>query len=186
MAARTQEEPPPVICPFYVVVDNQEQLPYRFTGIEQGNPSRLLVVRTITDRHLPTGDYSIQGFEDKICIERKSFSDWVGSIGGEHEREKRKAERMSSFEYAAYVIEADWETMVRKWPASSQNGPQVALGTIAGWSVNFGVHFFLLPSRRDSELWTFKLLAMFYRRKIRQEQEREEQEKQEIITDAAE
>lgn len=52
---------------------------------------------------LKTGDYSIQGYEDIICFERKSVQDLVGTLIGGHERFLREMERMRSFK-AKYIL----------------------------------------------------------------------------------
>lgn len=52
---------------------------------------------------LKTGDYSIQGYEDTICFERKSVQDLVGTLIGGHERFLREMERMRSFK-AKYIL----------------------------------------------------------------------------------
>ena len=54
---------------------------------------------------LKTGDYSVQGFEDKLCFERKSVADLVGTLIGGHERFLREMERMKDFEVAYILVE---------------------------------------------------------------------------------
>lgn len=176
VATRKQidDEPEPVVCPFSVLIDTREQTPYHFLGLECPATRRPYLVRTITDQYLETGDYSIAGLSDRITIERKSLSDWHGSIGGDREREERKASRMAEFEFAAYVIESDWQGMKDNWPKSAQISPLVSSGTIISWSMRYGIHFFLMPSRRDAEKITFRLLLKFWG--MKQEEKRIEQE----------
>ena len=52
---------------------------------------------------LKTGDYSIQCYEDRICFERKSVQDLVGTLIGGHDRFLREMERMRDFE-ARYIL----------------------------------------------------------------------------------
>jgi ERCC4-type nuclease len=52
---------------------------------------------------LKTGDYSIQGYDDTICFERKSVQDLVSTLIGGHERFLREMERMRSFK-AKYIL----------------------------------------------------------------------------------
>ena len=54
---------------------------------------------------LKTGDYSVQGFENKLCFERKSVADLVGTLIGGHERFLREMERMKDFEVAYILVE---------------------------------------------------------------------------------
>lgn len=54
---------------------------------------------------LKTGDYSIQGHEDRICFERKSVQDLVGTLIGGHDRFLREMERMRDFETKYILVE---------------------------------------------------------------------------------
>lgn len=54
---------------------------------------------------LKTGDYSIQGYENAICFERKSVQDLVGTLIGGHERFLREMERMKGFEEKYILVE---------------------------------------------------------------------------------
>jgi ERCC4-type nuclease len=67
---------PMAVCPFTVVVDSREQLPYEFLGMV-GPAGEALVVPTKV-KGLASGDYSIEGMGDRIAIERKSLDDLFG------------------------------------------------------------------------------------------------------------
>jgi len=54
---------------------------------------------------LKTGDYSIQGYENQICWERKSVQDLVGTLIGGHERFLREMERMKEFQVRYILVE---------------------------------------------------------------------------------
>lgn len=54
---------------------------------------------------LKTGDYSIQGYEDCICFERKSVADLVGTLIGGHERFLREMDRMKDFKIKYILVE---------------------------------------------------------------------------------
>tara|TARA_Y100000034_G_C6552069_1_gene238549 strand:- start:79 stop:522 length:444 start_codon:yes stop_codon:yes gene_type:complete len=77
---------------FTIIYDNKEKRPWNFTNHE------------MSKAHLKTGDYTIEGLENLLCIERKRsvsevaknitesrFKDWVG--------------RMSSFKYSYLILE---------------------------------------------------------------------------------
>lgn len=82
---------------FKFVVDTREQKPYKFREDD---------VR----KKLDTGDYSIEGLEDCICIERKSFDDFVNSVipGRGWKRFQKELQRMQEFELSCIIIEGDW------------------------------------------------------------------------------
>ena len=55
-----------------MVIDTREKRPYSFP-------------RSVV-RGLPAGDYSIDGFEDRVAVERKTHADMYGSLGARRER----------------------------------------------------------------------------------------------------
>ena len=79
-----------------IIEDSREQQPLDFTG-HRGVES----VRS----GLKTGDYSVQGYEDKICFERKSIPDLVGTLIGGHERFLREMDRMKDYEEKYILVE---------------------------------------------------------------------------------
>jgi ERCC4-type nuclease len=79
-----------------LIEDSREQTPLSFTKF-----SGVSIIR----QGLKTGDYSIQGYEDAICFERKSVQDLVGTLIGGHERFLREMERMKDFEIKYILVE---------------------------------------------------------------------------------
>jgi ERCC4-type nuclease len=164
---RAQSEDEPLeVCPFTVIVDTREQAPYRFTN-QKTDDEKPLIVQT-TRRTLRSGDYSIDWLDSRVAIERKSHSDYLGSIGGGRERFENEIERLSQFDFAAVVVEADWREILAGMPGESQISPRVAARTAFSWSIRYGVHFYFMPGREVAESATFRLLEMFWR----QEQKR--------------
>ncbi|MCY2967678.1 MAG: hypothetical protein NT069_29295 [Planctomycetota bacterium] len=121
--ARRQSRPAdpnePVISPVPVVIDNNEQLPYLFAGFRTDEPasskkpSRPLVISTIS-RSLHTGDYSLDGFENSISIERKSLADAYGTFGRGRERFEKELYRLNCMESGNVVIESEWSTIMSR------------------------------------------------------------------------
>ena len=87
-----------------IIEDTREQTPLDFTG-HRGVES----VRS----GLKTGDYSVQGYEDKICFERKSVADLVGTLIGGHERFLREMDRMKDYEDKYILVEHTAGTVYR-------------------------------------------------------------------------
>ena len=57
-------------------------------------------------RKLDTGDYSIEGLEDKLCIERKaSVVEFANNVGHDQVRFLKEIERMKDFPYKFLVFE---------------------------------------------------------------------------------
>lgn len=79
-----------------IIEDTREQTPLDFTGYRGVESVR---------SGLKTGDYSVQGYEDKICFERKSIPDLVGTLIGGHERFLREMDRMKDYEEKYILVE---------------------------------------------------------------------------------
>ena len=132
---------------FVVAIDTREQRPWTFP-----------VSRRVT---LATGDYSIIGLEHRIAIERKSKTDAYSSIGRGRERFEREWVRLGELDYAAVVIEASLIDFLQP-PPRCRLHPRAAVGTLATWSVRFGVHVVFADDRRHAAAWTLKVLSKFW------------------------
>ena len=151
---------PLAVCPFTVIVDSREQLPYSFDGMR-------VVVPTVVEG-LPSGDYSIQNMEELVAVERKSLDDLFGSTTWGRKRFKAEIGRLDDMPgFAAVVIEADWREIAD--PAThrpgwiNQTNPDSVAGTIAAWSTRYPrVHWWACGDRRGAELRTFGILQAFW------------------------
>lgn len=160
-----------MILPFTIIVDTREQFPYHFTGFraDARHGYKPLVIPT-RRAALKTGDYSIEGFEDRVAVERKSLSDLYGSLGGGRDRFHREFERLNQLECAALVIEAGWPEIIHHPPLRnpSKNGrlllPKHVYRTAISWQQRFPrVHWWPCDTRNFAERTTFRALEMFWR-----------------------
>lgn len=136
-----------------LVVDTREQAPYgfeRFPGVE--------IVRV----GLPTGDYSLAGYESRAAIERKSLDDLIGCLTVGRDRFERELARARSLECFAVVVEASMEDVSRH-RYTSRMDPHAALQSILAFQVRYGVPFMWAGSRRGGEYVTFWTLQKFAR-----------------------
>lgn len=84
---------------FTVIQDTREKKPWQFqlTGS----------IEDVVVRKLDTGDYSIEGMEDKFMLERKaSVNELFVNLGIHWDRFTREMERAKSYKYKYLVIEA--------------------------------------------------------------------------------
>lgn len=153
----------PLDAPFTILIDQREKHPYFFHGIRAGadKSHRPLVIKT-QFAHLKTGDYSILGMEHLITIERKSLGDLYSTLGSNRDRFMAEHERMSKFEYAAVVVEASMEDIIRRPPKESKLLPKSVYGTIMAWSMRYGIHWMPMQDRRLAEKTTWFLLNKFF------------------------
>jgi ERCC4-type nuclease len=104
-----------------ILIDTREQALFtfsRFNGLE------------IEQAALPTGDYSLPGFEDRSAIERKSIEDLIGCLkGGNRKRFERELTRARNYELFAVVVEASMDDL-SKGRYRSEMKPHAALQSI--------------------------------------------------------
>lgn len=110
-----------------VLVDTREQTPFQFT-------EGVLVERAT----LPTGDYSIKGFTDRVAIERKALADLVACCGPERERFLAEMDRMRAYELRLLVVEASLDDVLTHAYRSEMN-PQSVVGTTIALLADYGV-----------------------------------------------
>ena len=133
---------------FVIAIDTREQRPYDFPGAE---------VKT-----LPTGDYSIVGLENLVAIERKTKRDAFNSWGQGRARFRREWERLTTFDYAAIVVEDSVSGFLRRPPHSKMN-PRSAMCSLLAWSVKYRVPVFFADDRAHGQALTRKLLEMYFK-----------------------
>jgi DNA excision repair protein ERCC-4 len=166
----------PLPLPFTVLADDRERAAgWRFAGLraDSRNSYRPLVVPVQYTRLL-TGDYTVEGLEELITIERKSLSDLFGSLSRNknddaRERFKREHERMAVMSFAVVIIEADWPTIMDHPPADSRLHPASVFGTAAAWQQTYGVHWEAMGSRDLAERRALYHLRRFWERHNRQQ-----------------
>lgn len=156
------------ICPFTVAIDTREQAPYHFTDLttDSRHKYRPLIVPT-TPATLPTGDYSIEGYEGRVTVERKSLDDAFGTFGADRDRWERELHRLAEIECASVVIEADWKTVMNSIRPTSEAGRSFTsksfYRSLIAWQVRFPtVHWWLCPGRQFAEITTFRLLERWW------------------------
>jgi len=153
----------PITVPFTVLVDGREKLPYRFEGLQADAKQwyRPLVVPTEW-AHLTTGDYSIKGLVDRVAIERKSLADLYTTLGRRRTQFEREHERLAELDFAAVVVESNWDEAIENPPEWSKLKPKCIHRTFCSWTEKHDVHWHFMSNRRLAEITTFRLLEKFF------------------------
>jgi len=162
------------VVPFTVVVDANEGAPYQFIGLKgksKGGVRSPLVIRTVkkpmwnmgrSEWGVGLADYSIDGLEEEIQVERKSISDLFGTLSGRRENFENEISRMNQQCKAAYVmIEGGYGHIA----SFREHGPEPSsvIGTIIAWSQRYPkVHWVPAGSRDMAERLTFRILERFW------------------------
>lgn len=137
-----------------VLIDTREQNPLDLS------PLRTSVVT------LRTGDYSIQGLEHVVVIERKSLSDLLGCVGRDRERFDREVQRLLAYPVRVLLIESTWgEIELGGW-RSSLTSEQV-MAALLGWCAS-GLQVELIGSHERAGRFASRLLYTIARRRYRE------------------
>lgn len=84
---------------FTIIIDTREQHPWEFPEF------------AVANKKLDTGDYSIEGMENILCIERKNGIAEIANNITEN-RFKDVIERMSHYKHAFILIECDYDQLM--------------------------------------------------------------------------
>lgn len=161
-------EAEPYVCPYSIVIDSREQAPFFFEGLRMVKSRGGGIVQpSLMISGLPAGDYSIDGLESEIAIERKSLSDLYGTLGKGRDRFKRELEKLSAMKFAAVVVEAEWFDILNTPPVQSTVPPQSIEGTILAFMADYPVQWVLAQHRRHAEWITFQFLDRFWRKQMK-------------------
>lgn len=134
----TGKIPKPVI-----LVDTREQRPFSFARF----PNWIAGERTAT---LPVGDYSIEGMEDILALERKSLEDLVGTLMHSRERFFTMCEKMTEYRYRAIVIEGTYEDVKSPYPSNFCTAhPNGVAGSIDAVEAKFGIPVIYTSRHKD-------------------------------------
>lgn len=159
---RTATTPGEVLCPFKIVVDSHEQLPYTFHGLRttKDEGDKLIQIETIT-HGLHVGDYAIDGMPGGIIIERKSKEDMFKSIVDRDNCKRRLGLMSDDFVTAHWIVECELTEVYRDPP--SQYNPTALMRSVWAWNQRYPkVHWHWVPGRRFGEQLTFRLLERYY------------------------
>lgn len=119
-----------------IIRDDREKTPWVFPGVD------------VKEARLQTGDYTVEGFEDRFAVERKSLNDLATSVGSDRNRfesEIRRAQEMDNF---AVVIEGTPDD-VRHHRYYSKIHPNAVLGTVKKWPWKYGTLKFVWAGDDD-------------------------------------
>lgn len=155
------------VSPFEVAIDTREQLAYDFAGMESdardGNLPLVVPTQTLT---LAEGDYGIVGHLGRVAVERKSHSDLLGTLADGRERFERELERLSSYRYAAVVVEAEWSTILAGHHRSQLN-PKTVFRSVLAYQQRFpSVHWNFVPGRFSGMVTTYRILERWWKENV--------------------
>jgi ERCC4-type nuclease len=117
-----------------ILIDTREQLEYSFS---------IPAIR----RKLDAGDYSIEGLEQEIAVERKSLDDFVSSVIHSRVRFQKELQKLAGYRAACVVVEAGVIDVLQKRYRGEAH-PNAVLGCALSIILDFGVPVFFCSNRQ--------------------------------------
>jgi ERCC4-type nuclease len=123
--------------PATIIIDTREQEPYSFD-------SRLVAA---VRRALPAGDYSVEGLEERVAVERKSLDDFVSTVIHARQRFRDELRKLAEYRAACVVVEAGVaDVLLQRY--RGQAHPNAVVGNALSIILDFGVPVFFCGSRQ--------------------------------------
>ena len=138
---------------FKIIIDTREQEPYIFDD-------SIIQVK----QALAAGDYSLEGFENKVAVERKSLQDFIGTIIKGRKRFYKELNKLKTYDAACVVVEANYRDIICGSYRSEAN-PNSIIGTIATIIIDFGVPIYFCSDRQAAGRFTKEFLVKYYKSK---------------------
>lgn len=136
MQHHSSESSLPKADDFTVVIDTREQTPWEFSH------------HTVANKKLDTGDYSMEGYENILCIERKNgVAELAGNIS--EKRFQDVINRMTNYKHSYILVEGDYKELMN-YPIGSdvpmrlwkkiKITPQYILKFISELQIYYNIH----------------------------------------------
>ena len=137
-----------------IVIDSQEHMGYKF---ERFNNWFSGTIR----KRLPVGDYTLQGMEEEMAIERKTLPDLVNSIIQDREDFIEKCERLSRFRKKCVVIEGSLSSIKTPYE-DSQAHPNAVLGSLVAGQERWDIPVYFLDDFLLAEEFVASMLSKYH------------------------
>lgn len=187
----------PKQLPYSIIVDSAEQRPFTFKGLKGDSYYQfkdLIVPTTRRSLGAGKGDYSIDGFEGQIHIERKSREDacstFLGFQNDKRDRNDRfedELEFLSSIPVGVVIVECQLDELILNVPSygweklqdesgkehlkekelrqiKKERNQKILYRQILSWQSDFKARWLFMWNRQAAESATFRLLDRFYRK----------------------
>jgi ERCC4-type nuclease len=149
--------------PFVIVYDSAEKKPWDFDIVIQrdGQPTR--IVQPLVKRTLPTGDYTIAGYETSIVVERKNPNDCLQSLTSSRKRFEKEMVRLQQFTWSAVVVECEWTELLRICKEKTLTSPASIDGTILAFMQRYPrTHWIFRRNRYVAQKTAWKALVRYW------------------------
>jgi ERCC4-type nuclease len=116
-----------------ILVDTREKLPFDFTR----HPN--WIERALWQK-LDAGDYSVQGMEHLLALERKSLTDLITTLMQHRTRFFQACERLAQYRWRALLVEATYEEIKSPYlDLYTMAHPNAVSGTLDALEARFNI-----------------------------------------------
>ena len=125
----TRKIPKPV-----VLIDTREQTPFSFSNF----PNWIKSERKLK---LDAGDYSVEGMEKLLALERKTLSDLITTVMQHRKRFFKACEKLAQYRWRALIVEACYEDIKSPYDddLNTLAHPNAVSGTLDALEAKFGI-----------------------------------------------
>lgn len=157
---------------FTVIQDTREKTPWSFLpNFDTLTASVFEEVENVIVKKLDTGDYSIQGLENKLAIERKrSTAEIAGNLC--EARFKDVVERLSQFEYKFLICEFNYQDVLNfprgsTMPAYAQAKTRISANWMDSYLLSLqtknGIHIIYAGDADNGNRLAYNIMKKVYK-----------------------
>lgn len=132
-----------------IIVDTREQSPWSFRGLP--------INKTV--KGLKAGDYSVEGYEAEILIERKSIDDLVGTLIHGRERFEKECLKLRRASFAVVLVEASLSSIFQK-KYHSRVDPNAVVGSCIAFQSRFDLPFIFCDNRTCAQQYAYRFFKL--------------------------
>ena len=136
-----------------ILIDTREQTPLFGPRLPKGMN---LCTTTLRD-----GDYSLRGFEQQFCIERKGINDLISYCTTERDKTQAKMKRFRQMEWVGLIIEARESEVYRPYFYSSVS-PELIRQCLVSFNIRFGVNVYI-GDRESIQRWAVDHMIKYFK-----------------------
>ena len=129
-----------------VLVDTREKEPF---ALHANHPNWIGGEKRVT---LKTGDYTVEGMEPLLALERKSLADIIACTVANRRRFLANCGRLAKFRWKAILVEASYEDLKSDYEElglESVVHPNAVCGTLEAIEAKFGIPIIYTSVNRD-------------------------------------
>jgi len=144
-----------------IVTDTRENCGYLFKDKE--------AEAKIVMKKLATGDYSLEGFENEIVIERKRINELFGNFAGDRERFMREVERMEKIPYKFLLIEGSFRDLAQIKKVPGKVSIKLVVATLISLMIKHNIKVVFAGNPKLAEQLAYRILIKFFNYKMKRE-----------------